>query len=72
MKKTVTMDEDEWGQIVDGLVGRAELYEETVRYHESGYAEHEIAEVRDADEACRIARLYRRMIRKIQKEIARQ
>ena len=66
MKKSVSLDECEWGQILDGLKCRAELYEETVRYYESGYAEEEIAEVRDADEARALARIYRRIIRKIE------
>lgn len=60
------LDENEWGQIVDGLLCRVELYEETVRYYETGYAEHEIAEVRDADEARDLARIYRLVIRKIE------
>ena len=66
MKKSVSLEECEWGQIVDGLTCRAELYEETVRYYESGYTEREIAEVSDADEARDLARMYRRIIRKIE------
>jgi hypothetical protein len=66
MKTSVTLDGNEWGQIIDGLVCRAELYEETARYHESGYAENEIAEVRDADEARNLAQVYRRIIRTIE------
>lgn len=62
----VALDEIEWGQIIDGLVCRSELYEETARHHESGYAENEIAEVRDAAEARNLARFYRRIIRKIE------
>ena len=62
----VALDEIEWGQIIDGLVCRSELYDETARYHESGYAENEIAEVRDAAEARNLARIYRRIIRKIE------
>ena len=41
MKKNrtwVALAENEWGQVVDGLICRAELYEETVRYYESGPA----------------------------------
>lgn len=51
MKIAVVMDDNEWGQILDGLRCRVETYEETVRYYETGYAESEIAEVRDGDEA---------------------
>ena len=70
MKKNrtwVALAENEWGQVVDGLICRAELYEETVRYYESGHAEGEIAEVRDEDEARDLAQLYRRIICKIEK-----
>lgn len=65
MKIAVVLDDDEWGQVLDGLRCRAEIYEETVRYYESGYAESEIAEVRDVSEARKLADLYRDIIGKI-------
>ncbi len=70
MKISVTLQKTEWGQILDGLKCRAETYEETVRYYESGYAENEIADVRDAREAQYLARTYRRIILKIEKGLA--
>lgn len=71
MKIMVVLDDDEWGQILDGLRCRAETYEETVRYHESGYAESEIAEVRDANEARKLADLYRLIIGTIERVLVR-
>ena len=70
MKVTVTLDEGEWGQIIDSLTYRAELYEETERYYESGYAGCEIAEVRDGYEARNMALLYRCLLRKVEKSLA--
>lgn len=65
MKIAVVLDDIEWGQVLDGLKCRAEIYEETVRYYESGYAESEIAEVRDGNEARKLSDLYRNIIGKI-------
>ena len=70
MKIAVVLDDIEWGQVLDGLRCRAETYEETARYYESGYAESEIAEVRDMDEAREMADLYREIIGKIEKAFA--
>ena len=69
MKIAVVLEENEWGQILDGLRCRAETYEETVRYYESGCAESEIAEVRDVDEARELAELYKGIIERIQKAL---
>ena len=66
----VVLDETEWGQVLDGLRCRAETYEETVRYYESGHADCEIAEVRDVDEAREMADSYREIIGKIEKAFA--
>ena len=68
---SVTVGKNEWGQILDGLRCRAEIYEETVRYYESGFAEHEIAEVRDVKEARELAELYFGIIGKIQQRLSR-
>ena len=70
MKHAVQLNEMEWGQVLEGLRCRAELYEETVRYYESGYAESLIAEVRDEAEAKALATLYREIIAKIEKGLA--
>ena len=69
MKIAVVLDDIEWGQVLDGLRCRAEIYEETVRYYESGYAESEIAEVRDENEARKLAELYRNIIGKIDRAL---
>ncbi len=69
MKIAVVLDDIEWGQVLDGLRCRAEIYEETVRYYESGYAESEIAEVRDENEARKLTDLYRNIIGKIDRAL---
>ena len=66
MKKTIELEDHEWGQVVDGLTCRAELYEETVGYYETGQADDGIAEVNDAEEARDLARVYRSLIDKVQ------
>ncbi len=66
MKIAVVLDDNEWGQILDGLRCRVETYEEAIRYYETGYAESEIAEVRDANEARELADLYKDIIGKIE------
>lgn len=66
MKKSITLEDNEWGQIIDGLLCRAELYEETVRYHETGFADGAIAEVTDTEEARDLAAKYRSIIAKIE------
>ena len=68
-KFPVSLDERDWGQILDGLRCRLETYEETVRYYESGHAESEIAEVRDVDEARELADRYRGIVEKIQRAL---
>ncbi len=55
MKAAIELDDDEWGQIVDGLTCRAMLYEETVVYYEGGIPDGEIAEVSDVEEARALA-----------------
>ena len=72
MKIAVVLDDIEWGQVLDGLRCRLETYEETVRYYESGYAESEIAEVRNVDEARELADLYQNIVGKIQKALVRR
>ena len=71
MKIMVVLDDNEWGQILDGLRCRAETYEETARYHEKGHAESEIAEGRDANEARELADLYRNIIGNIERMLVR-
>ncbi len=68
MNKPITLDDNDWGQIIDGLTCRAELYEETVRYYETGQADGGIAEVSDAEEARELAAKYRSIIDQIQSQ----
>ncbi|RKX45032.1 MAG: hypothetical protein DRP64_05405 [Verrucomicrobia bacterium] len=68
-KITITLEDNDWGQIIDGLACRAEQYELTVQYHEPGYAEDYILEVRDADEARNLAEWYRRLVEQIRKQL---
>jgi hypothetical protein len=70
MKIAVVLEDHEWGQILDGLRCRAELYDETVQYYKAGYAESEIAEVKDEEEARDLAMLYWGIIAKIKKGLA--
>lgn len=69
MKKTIELDENDWGQIVDGLTCRAEQYEQTARCHEAGFADGVIVEVRDAEEARSIAGCYQEIIEKIAEQL---
>lgn len=64
-KIAIELDSNEWGQIIDGLTIRAESYENTIRYYETGYADEFVEEVSSADEARTIAAFYREIIGKI-------
>jgi len=66
MKTKIELDDNEWGQVIDGLTCRAILYEETVVYYEGGIPDGEIAEVSNVEEARALAAMYRSLIRKIQ------
>ena len=67
MKKPVaiTLEENDWGQIIDGLTCRAEQYETTADYHDGSSVDKEILEVRDAEEARNLAAWYRRLVGQI-------
>jgi hypothetical protein len=69
MKKAVKLDDAAWGQVVDGLTCRAELYENTIDYYEGGFVEGEVAIVRDAAEARCLANWYRRIIEDIRRQL---
>jgi hypothetical protein len=69
MKKTIELDENDFGQIIDGLDCRAKQYDLTARYHETGFADGDILEVRDADEARNLADWYRRIIEEIRRQL---
>ena len=59
----------DWWQTIDGLTCRAEQYELTAEYHETGFADGDILEVRDASEARNIAAHYREIIGKIRGQL---
>ena len=59
----------EWGQIIDGLTYRAEDYERTAQFHETGFADDLILEVRDAAEARNLANWYRRIVEEIREQL---
>jgi len=69
MKKTIAMDDNDLGQIIDGLTCRAGQYELTAQYHETGFADGDILEARDAEEARNIANHYREIIWKVREQL---
>jgi len=68
-KPKVELNEQEWGQVLDGLACRVALYEETVGYYKHGVSYGHIAEVNGVEEAQAILRYYRRIIRNIKKQL---
>jgi len=70
-KQKVELSEEEWGQVLDGLACRVELYKETVAYYEHGVSNVQIAEVRDGDEAQAILDYYRQIIEKVEKQTSK-
>lgn len=71
MKKTIsiTLDENDWGQVVDGLECRAWEYERTAHYFETGGGDEGIEEVKDAEEARNLAQWYRRLVEQIRTQL---
>lgn len=66
MKKTVEIEDNDWGRIIDGLECRAFDYERTARFYEAnGCYDEGIEEVSSAEEAWNLARGYRRLIDEI-------
>lgn len=68
-KVIIALEADEWGQIIDGLLCRAEDYERTAEYHKSGYAGDYILEVCGAAEARNLAQCYRRITEQIREQL---
>lgn len=69
MEKTITLSENDWGQIIDGLTCRAEDYDRTAQGHESGFSDDYILDVRDAEEARDLARHYRRILQNLRGQL---
>ncbi len=69
MSKTylIRLDENDLGQLLDGLEARAEAWEKTAHYHRTGESPADliVEECTDEDEADRIAAHYRSIISKI-------
>ena len=65
----ITLCRTSWGQILDGLACRAEQYELTAQYHETGFADGDILEASSAHEANTIAAHYREIIEKIGEQL---
>jgi hypothetical protein len=68
-KVTIELEDNDWGQILDGLTCRAEQYELTAEYYEGGYVDDEVFIVRDAEEARNLAEWCRRLIEQIRKQL---
>jgi hypothetical protein len=66
----IRLDENDLGQLLDGLESRVEAWEKTANYHRTGHSPLNfiIEESNDADEADGIANHYRSIIAKIQKQ----
>ncbi|MDF7807493.1 hypothetical protein P4E94_08590 [Pontiellaceae bacterium B12219] len=67
--KKIELTNVEWGQVLDGLASRAEQYELTAQYYETGVSNGEILEVSHASEARCIAKFYRSIIAQIEKQL---
>lgn len=69
MSKTylIRLEENDLGQLLDGLDARAEAWEKTAAYHRTGESPPDliVEECNDADEAESIARHYRAIIAKV-------
>jgi hypothetical protein len=66
---SITLTENDWGQIIDGLTCRAEQYELTAKYHAGESVRGEILAVSDADEARELALWYRRLVEQIRGQL---
>jgi hypothetical protein len=64
------LDQNDVGQLLDGLEDRADVWTKTADYHRTGEspANFIVEECNDADEANRIAKHYRSIIAKIRKQ----
>ena len=69
MKKTIELNDVDWGQVIDGLECRIFDYERTAHYYETGCGDECIEEVNSAEEALNLARWYRRLVMDIRKQL---
>jgi hypothetical protein len=66
---SITLDENDWGQIIDCLTCRAKDYESTAKYYETGLAYDDILDVNNAREAHNLAEWYRELVYKLRRQI---
>ena len=59
---SISLDRNDWGQIVDALQARRASWEVTVRYLEGEEVDQAIEECRDAEEARALVATYDRLI----------
>lgn len=72
---TIQLEENDLGQLLDGLRSRSESWQNTAEYFESGYNPREefiIEECNDADEARAIAGYYDRIISAVEIQMKAQ
>lgn len=69
MRIAIELEKNDWGQIIDGLECRADRYEQTAQYFESGHADLCIEEVSSAEEAHNLADIYRSIIDEIRQQM---
>jgi hypothetical protein len=73
---TITLTENKVGQVLDGLVTRAESWEKTAEFMRSGSMPEDevfiVEECSDADEADAIASQYRLIMRKMKSQLETQ
>jgi hypothetical protein len=59
---SISLDRNDWGQVVDGLQARRTSWEVTARYLEGKEVDQAIEECRDAEEARALVATYDRLI----------
>ena len=72
---TIELEENDLGQLLDGLRSRSELWQNTADFFESGYnpcADFIIEECKDDDEARAIADHYERIISTLESQMKAQ
>ena len=66
----ITLSGNDWGQIIDGLECRREVWNDTVRYLEGENVNALIEECSDVQEARNLEAIYDRLIRELRQQIS--
>lgn len=66
---SITLNRNDWGQIIDGLEVRLESWEATARYLEGEEVNQIIEECHDAAEARSVAATYERLIEDLNSQL---